>query len=80
MPTLTIKNIPDNLYAQLKEAAQAHYRSLNSEILYCVEHTLVPHKMDVSEQISIARTLRAKTAAHPITDDEIDAAKNAGRA
>lgn len=79
MPTLTLKNIPDDLYARLKEAAQAHHRSLNSEILYCVERTLGPHKIDVAEQIAIARTLRAKTAAHPITHDEINAAKNAGR-
>ena len=79
MPTLTLKNIPDDLYARLKEAAQAHHRSLNSEILYCVERTLTPHKIDVSEQIAIARALRAKTAAHPITNEEINTAKNEGR-
>ena len=79
MPTLTLKNIPDDLYARLKEAAQAHHRSMNSEILYCVERTLTPHKVDVSEHIAAARALRAKTAAHPITNDEINAAKNEGR-
>jgi hypothetical protein len=41
MPALTIKNIPDDLYIRLKEAARARRRSLNSEILYCVERTLV---------------------------------------
>jgi len=79
MTTLTLKNIPDNLYIQLKEAAKAHHRSLNSEILYCVECMLTPRKIDVSEHISAARALRAKTAAHPITNDEINTAKNAGR-
>jgi len=79
MPTLTLKNIPDDLYALLKEAAQAHHRSMNSEILYCVERTLPPHKVDVSEHIAAARALRAKTAAHPITNNEINAAKNEGR-
>lgn len=79
MPTLTLKNIPDDLYARLKEVAQAHHRSLNSEILYCVERTLAPHKIDISEQIAMARTLRAKTSAHPITNDEINAAKNEAR-
>jgi len=79
MPTLTLKNIPDDIYARLKEAAQAHHRSLNSEILYCVERTLIPHKIDVHEHIAAARALRAKTAAHPITNDEINAAKNEGR-
>ncbi len=79
MPALTIKNIPDDLYIRLKEAAQAHHRSMNSEILYCVERTLVPHKIDVSEHISVARKLREKTADHPLTDYELNAAKNEGR-
>jgi len=79
MPAFTIKNIPDDLYTRLKEAAQAHRRSMNSEILYCVERTLVPHKVDVSEHISVARRLRAKTVEHPLTDDKLNAAKNEGR-
>jgi len=80
MPALTIKNIPDDLYSHLKMAAQSHRRSMNSEILYCVERTLLPHKVDVSEHIAMARKLRAKTVAHPLTADEINAAKNEGRA
>lgn len=79
MPALTIKNIPDNLYTRLKESAQAHHRSMNSEILYCVEQTLGSHKMDVSEHIAIARALRAKTTDHPLTDSDIFASKNEGR-
>ncbi len=79
MPALTIKNIPDDLYSRLKEAAKAHHRSMNSEILYCVERTLFPHKIDISEHISMAKKSRAKTASHPLTDDALDAAKNEGR-
>jgi antitoxin FitA len=79
MPTLTLKNIPDDIYIRLKEAAQAHHRSLNSEILYCVERTLGTHKLDIAEHLSVARTLRAKTAGHPLTDDVLNTAKNAGR-
>ncbi len=79
MPTLTLKNIPDALYEQLKLSAQAHHRSLNSEILYCVERTLAPHKIDVTEQLTIARNLRTKTASNPISDSDIDFAKNNGR-
>ncbi len=79
MPAFTLKNIPDELYIRLKETAKAHRRSLNSEILYCVERTLGAHKIDVSEHLAMARTLRAKTANHPISDDELNAAKNEGR-
>jgi plasmid stability protein len=80
MPALTVKNIPDDLYSQLKQAAQAHRRSLNSEILYCVEKSLGTHKIDISEHLAAARALREKTAAHPLSDDEIDTAKHEGRA
>jgi len=79
MPAITLKNIPNDLYMKLKEAAQAHHRSLNSEILYCVERTLDSHKIDVAEHLTMARKLRAKTAANPITNDELSAAKNEGR-
>ena len=79
MPALTIKNIPDDLYECLKEAARVHRRSLNSEILYCVERVLIPHKTDVSERLAVARRIREKTVAYTLTDDILDAAKNEGR-
>ncbi|MFV1922255.1 MAG: FitA-like ribbon-helix-helix domain-containing protein [Methylotenera sp.] len=31
MPAITVKSIPDNLYSQLKQSAEAHHRSINSE-------------------------------------------------
>lgn len=79
MPALTIKNIPDELYDRLKEAARTHRRSLNSEILYCVERTLVPYKTDVSSHLAIARKLREKSAAYTLTDELLDSSKNDGR-
>ena len=79
MPALTIKNIPEDIYDRLKEAALIHRRSLNSEILYCIERTLIPYKIDVSEHLSIARRLREKTVDYSLTDKVLDAAKNDGR-
>ena len=79
MPTITLKNIPDSLYSQLKVAASSHRRSLNSEILYCVERALGTHKINASEHIEEARKIREKTAQYRITDQEIDDAKNTGR-
>ncbi|PCI65522.1 MAG: DNA-binding protein [Piscirickettsiaceae bacterium] len=80
MPTITLKNIPEQLYDTLKNTAQAHHRSMNSEILYCVEKVLGTHKFDVAEQIYAARRLRAKTSAYHISDEELNIAKNEGRA
>ena len=79
MPAITLKNIPDALYMQLKTAANVHRRSLNSEILYCVERTLGTHKINASEYIEMARKLRAKTAQYNLTDQELDHYKNEGR-
>ena len=79
MPALTIINIPDDLYDRLKEAARTHRRSLNSEILYCVERVLVPYKGDASEHLAMARKIREKTAGYTLSDEVLDSAKNAGR-
>jgi len=79
MPALTVKNIPDDLYAHLKESARVHQRSMNSEILYCVERTLGTHRIDIAEYLAIARKLRLKTASHPITDSQLSTIKNDGR-
>jgi len=79
MPAITLKNIPDALYAQLKTAAAAHHRSLNSEILYCVERTLGTHRINISEHIERARRLRARTTRHNLTEQELHDIKNEGR-
>ena len=79
MPTLTLKNIPDDIYIQLKEAARLHHRSMNSEILYCVERALCSHPVDVEERLATARRLRSMSASHRLTDDEIMRARNEGR-
>ncbi len=41
MPTtLTLKNIPDDVYERLKDSADLHRRSLNSEAIVCLESVL----------------------------------------
>ncbi len=79
MPALTIKNIPEDLYKRLRDAARDHRRSLNSEILYCVERTLAPYRIDVSDRLAMARKIREKSAAYTLTDDFLDSAKTDGR-
>jgi plasmid stability protein len=37
MATLTIRNVPDDLYAALKERARRNRRSLNQEVLALLE-------------------------------------------
>jgi len=79
MPTLTIKNIPEEVYMRLKQQAEINRRSLNSEVIVCIEQAIYSHKVQPEQYIARARRLREKTAHYPITDDDFTAAKTAGR-
>ena len=80
MPTtLTLKNIPDAVYAQLKASAALHRRSLNSEAIVRLEATLVPGKLAPGERLVRARELRAELGAANFQAGHIDACKREGR-
>lgn len=79
MAALTIKNIPDELYEHLKKAAAAHHRSINSELIVCLEKVLLPHKATPDHHIAQARALRKRVKAAILPVEEIGAAKNEGR-
>jgi len=80
MPSLTVKNIPEDLYEQLKHAANAHHRSINSELINCLEKALLPRKITQQERLDSARALRSQVNATVIDAAELDEAKRAGRA
>ena len=80
MASLTIKNIPDDLYKNLKISANMHHRSINSELIHCLETVLLPKKLSPAELELNARLLRGKVKADLIDSAEIDEAKRAGRA
>lgn len=79
MPTITVKNIPEEIYEKLKKAAQTNHRSINSEVIACIERAVSSRVIDPDQLLARARALRAKTAAHPITDRDLSEAKAAGR-
>ncbi len=77
MATLTLKNIPDELHALLKESAERNRRSLNSEILVRLEGAFKAPVIDARRQ---ARELRAFTDAQPLVDHAlVDRFKRQGR-
>jgi len=79
MPTtLTLKNIPDDVYLRLKEQAQMHRRSLNREAIVCLETVLTPTKVTVSERLDRARRLRRELNT-AFRADEIGEVKSRGR-
>ena len=78
MATLTIKNIPDEWYEQLKQSATQHHRSINSEVLVCLERFLLAPKLDTADTFARIRKLRKKTSGHLLTDKELSKAKSEG--
>jgi antitoxin FitA len=79
MANLTIKNIPDDLYQRLKKRAEVNRRSMNAEVLVCLEETLITPQVDTTTILSRIRELRAKTTRHLLADEEILKIKNEGR-
>jgi len=79
MPTLTIKGLPDPLYRRLKQQAAAHRRSLNGEIIVCLERAVGATRPEPGAWLAQARALRERLRVRPLTDRELRSARQAGR-
>jgi len=79
MPTITVKKIPLEIYDKLKQSAKTNHRSINSEIITCIERAVHSQPVNPDQLLANARKLRNKTAFHPITDSAFARAKTAGR-
>jgi plasmid stability protein len=77
--TLTLKNLPDDVYTRLKASAQTHRRSLNSEAIVCLELVLLPGRIAVDDRLARAHNLRAALPKRKFSAKEIDAHKREGR-
>lgn len=71
MANLTIKNIPENLYQKIKKNAKLNRRSINSEILFCLEQVLLQPELDRTTILPKIRELRRQSNRHFLTDEEI---------
>ena len=77
--TLTLKNIPDDVYERLKVLAELHGRSLNSEAIVCLKTMLVPGTIAPAERLKRVRELRAALPAKKFRARDIDVLKMQGR-
>jgi plasmid stability protein len=79
---ITIKNIPEEIYKKLKESARLNHRSMNGEIIYCLEKVLFQQKClssnFVSERLERAKILRQETSNSNLTEDFLNEAKREG--
>lgn len=82
MATLTIKNFPDDLYADLTRVAKNNRRSINSEAIMSVERGLDRGHMVLDrELLERIRTRREEMARRGvvINDEMLREFKNEGR-
>jgi plasmid stability protein len=80
MATVTVKNIPDDLYARLKAAAAKNRRSINSEIIVCIEENLLTRRLPAEQVLDRVRRIRAAIRPAQMTIEQIDSARREGRA
>jgi len=80
VPTLTIKGLPEPVYQRLKAQAEAHHRSLNGEIIMCLERAVRATRFDPAAWLAEARAFRESVALEPLTDREVREARRTGRA
>lgn len=79
MATVTVRGIPDQLYKRLKKRAAENRRSINSEIIVCLQRYVQGTPVGPEAFLRRADALRERLALPPITEEFLHAAKYAGR-
>ncbi|MFZ2446494.1 MAG: Arc family DNA-binding protein [Syntrophobacteraceae bacterium] len=79
MPTMTIKNIPEDIYLRIKQSALEHGRSINNEVIYCLKRALQGGRIDPETTLERIRILRKQIPLPFLTDDLLRFAKEEGR-
>ncbi len=79
MATITVKNIPDELYSRLKAAAENNRRSINGEIISRIERSLTPRRVTTETLLARIRKLHDGFDGRTLTVEQIQDARNEGR-
>jgi plasmid stability protein len=79
MATVTVKNIPDNLYDKLKKTASYNHRSINSEIIFCIENTVKSRKINADDFLNQLNNFYKNIDIPPLTDEKLREYKEDGR-
>jgi len=80
MATITVKNIPDDLYRRLKAAAARNRRSINGEIIRRIEDSLRPHRVTTDQLLARVRRLQGSFGGQLVVAiEDIEAARREGR-
>lgn len=78
MANVTVKDLPEALHRRLKARALRNRRSLNREIIACLEAAVVPQRVNPDALLARAASLRRQVS-RKLTDADLAALRNAGR-
>jgi plasmid stability protein len=79
MASITLKNVPQPLLRQLKAQAARHRRSLNHEVIVCLESLTQSVPVDVDSLLAKARQIRRIPKKTRLTDRTLTSLKVVGR-
>lgn len=78
MPTVTLKGMPEALHRRLKSRARERGRSLNKEILSCLETAVSARRVDTETWLRRAADARSRVRG-PVKDRDLKAWRETGR-
>lgn len=81
MPTITLKNVPDELHRRLKDRAERHHRSLNREAIRCLEEAVADERIEEQALLARIRANRARMVERGVwlTEESLREAIEEGR-
>ncbi|MFQ5743647.1 MAG: Arc family DNA-binding protein [Acidobacteriota bacterium] len=79
MPSLTIRDIPEEVLESLRERAQRNHRSLNGELLTLLETYALAPSVEPREFVEEVREIQQRYAVPRVDHAEIDSLKRRGR-
>jgi plasmid stability protein len=79
MPTITLKNVPEDVHAALKQQAKRHKRSLNQEAIMCIDLALGHGSRSPEALLDEIRKLRSHASLKRVSLKWIDDARRRGR-
>lgn len=79
MPSLTLKNLPEDLYRALRERASTNRRSINGEAQVCLEQALGIQRDSLDATLARLEKLRNELPLTPLTDEMLRKARDDGR-
>lgn len=62
MKSMTLKNIPEPLLERIRRQAERNHRSVNQEVISCLDRAVAPPPADVATVLREFRAMRNKMA------------------